>query len=124
MLNDSKQIIPTTDWMLSRLCVLCTLTRSNLGLITAGPVVTEEKIQEAKLFYQMHFKQAVFDEEGWRKVLEVYKEIFNSLPGDRFTYTEMFILIDDVTKGKCARYFVRNTMAVFQSGSKLSQRAG
>ncbi|XP_029006651.1 nicotinamide phosphoribosyltransferase 2 isoform X2 [Betta splendens] len=35
-----------------------------------GPVVTEEKIQEAKLFYQMHFKQAVFDEEGWRKVLE------------------------------------------------------
>ncbi|TKS70566.1 Nicotinamide phosphoribosyltransferase [Collichthys lucidus] len=36
----------------------------------AGPVITEEKIQEAKLFYQMHFKQAVFDEEGWRKVLE------------------------------------------------------
>uniref|UniRef100_A0A8P4KFW7 Nicotinamide phosphoribosyltransferase n=1 Tax=Dicentrarchus labrax TaxID=13489 RepID=A0A8P4KFW7_DICLA len=35
-----------------------------------GPVITEEKIQEAKLFYQMHFKQAVFDEEGWRKVLE------------------------------------------------------
>uniref|UniRef100_A0AAQ6IRC5 Nicotinamide phosphoribosyltransferase N-terminal domain-containing protein n=1 Tax=Anabas testudineus TaxID=64144 RepID=A0AAQ6IRC5_ANATE len=35
-----------------------------------GPVVTEEKIQEAKLFYQMHFKQVVFDEEGWRKVLE------------------------------------------------------
>ncbi|XP_043977419.1 nicotinamide phosphoribosyltransferase 2 isoform X2 [Gambusia affinis] len=35
-----------------------------------GPVVTEDKIQEAKLFYQMHFKQAVFDEEGWRKVLE------------------------------------------------------
>ncbi|XP_056096775.1 nicotinamide phosphoribosyltransferase 2 [Rhinichthys klamathensis goyatoka] len=38
----------------------------------AGPVVTEEKIQEAKLFYQMHFKQSVFDEEGWRKVLEKY----------------------------------------------------
>nr|XP_020441599.1 nicotinamide phosphoribosyltransferase-like isoform X2 [Monopterus albus] len=35
-----------------------------------GPVVTEGKIQEAKLFYQMHFKEAVFDEEGWRKVLE------------------------------------------------------
>ncbi|XP_024126447.1 nicotinamide phosphoribosyltransferase 2 [Oryzias melastigma] len=35
-----------------------------------GPVVTEEKIQEAKLFYQMHFRQAVFDEEGWRKILE------------------------------------------------------
>ncbi|XP_077458656.1 nicotinamide phosphoribosyltransferase 2 isoform X2 [Stigmatopora argus] len=35
-----------------------------------GRVITEEKIQEAKLFYQLHFKQAVFDEEGWRKVLE------------------------------------------------------
>ncbi|KAL7407335.1 hypothetical protein ABVT39_006981 [Epinephelus coioides] len=35
-----------------------------------GPVVTEEKIQEAKLFYQMHFKQAVFNEESWRKILE------------------------------------------------------
>ncbi|KAA8593693.1 hypothetical protein FQN60_009809 [Etheostoma spectabile] len=35
-----------------------------------GQVVTEEKIQEAKLFYQMHFRQAVFDEESWRKILE------------------------------------------------------
>lgn len=66
-------------------------------MFPTGPVVTEEKIQEAKLFYQMHFKQAVFDEEGWRKVLEVYKEIFNSLPVDRFTATEVFISIDDVT---------------------------
>lgn len=66
-------------------------------MIATGPVVTEEKIQEAKLFYQMHFKQAVFDEEGWRKVLEVYKEIFNSLPVDRFKHTEVFIIIDDVT---------------------------
>lgn len=41
----------------------------------AGPVITEEKIQEAKVFYQMHFKQAVFDEEGWRKVLEVQTEV-------------------------------------------------
>ncbi|XP_026131190.1 nicotinamide phosphoribosyltransferase-like [Carassius auratus] len=38
----------------------------------AGRVVTEEKIQEAKVFYQLHFKQSVFDEEGWRKVLEKY----------------------------------------------------
>uniref|UniRef100_A0AAR2LGA3 Nicotinamide phosphoribosyltransferase n=1 Tax=Pygocentrus nattereri TaxID=42514 RepID=A0AAR2LGA3_PYGNA len=38
----------------------------------AGCVVTEEKIQEAKVFYQMHFKQKVFDEEGWRKLLERY----------------------------------------------------
>ncbi|KAK9528418.1 hypothetical protein VZT92_012580 [Zoarces viviparus] len=37
-----------------------------------GQVVTEEKIQEAKLFYQMHFKQDVFDEESWRKILEKY----------------------------------------------------
>ncbi|TNN88212.1 Nicotinamide phosphoribosyltransferase [Liparis tanakae] len=35
-----------------------------------GQVVTEQKIQEAKLFYQMHFKQAVFNEESWRKILE------------------------------------------------------
>uniref|UniRef100_A0A3B4B1D9 Nicotinamide phosphoribosyltransferase n=1 Tax=Periophthalmus magnuspinnatus TaxID=409849 RepID=A0A3B4B1D9_9GOBI len=35
-----------------------------------GRIVTEDKIQEAKLFYQMHFKQTVFDEEGWRKILE------------------------------------------------------
>uniref|UniRef100_A0A3B3QP91 Nicotinamide phosphoribosyltransferase n=1 Tax=Paramormyrops kingsleyae TaxID=1676925 RepID=A0A3B3QP91_9TELE len=36
----------------------------------AGPVVTEDKIQEAKIFYQLHFRQPVFDEEGWRKILE------------------------------------------------------
>ncbi|XP_028679932.1 nicotinamide phosphoribosyltransferase 2 [Erpetoichthys calabaricus] len=36
----------------------------------AGPVVTEEKIQQAKLFYLLHFKQAVFDEERWRLLLE------------------------------------------------------
>lgn len=41
----------------------------------AGRVVTEEKIQEAKVFYQMHFKQTVFDEEGWRKVLEVQTQV-------------------------------------------------
>ncbi|KAL0978537.1 hypothetical protein UPYG_G00171840 [Umbra pygmaea] len=38
----------------------------------SGRVITEEKIQEAKVFYQMHFRQNVFDEEGWRKVLEKY----------------------------------------------------
>ncbi|XP_058488719.1 nicotinamide phosphoribosyltransferase 2 [Solea solea] len=37
-----------------------------------GRVITEEKIQEAKLFYQMHFRQAVFDEEGWRQILKKY----------------------------------------------------
>ncbi|XP_075996352.1 nicotinamide phosphoribosyltransferase 2 [Genypterus blacodes] len=35
-----------------------------------GPVVTEEKIQEAKVFFQSHFRQSVFDEEGWRRLLE------------------------------------------------------
>ncbi|CAB1314841.1 unnamed protein product, partial [Coregonus sp. 'balchen'] len=35
-----------------------------------GRVITEEKIQESIVFYQMHFRQTVFDEEGWRKVLE------------------------------------------------------
>ncbi|XP_012696704.2 nicotinamide phosphoribosyltransferase 2 [Clupea harengus] len=38
----------------------------------AGRVITEEKIQEAKLFFQMHFRQKVFDEDGWRRVLEKY----------------------------------------------------
>ncbi|XP_064160633.1 nicotinamide phosphoribosyltransferase 2 [Anguilla rostrata] len=38
----------------------------------SGRVITEEKIQEAKFFYQLHFRQSVFDEEGWRKVLEKY----------------------------------------------------
>ncbi|CAL8335792.1 unnamed protein product [Merluccius merluccius] len=37
-----------------------------------GHVVTEEKIQQAKVFYQMHFRQTVFDEDGWRKILETY----------------------------------------------------
>lgn len=46
-------------------------------MFSKGQVVTEEKIQEAKLFYQMHFKQPVFDEEGWRKVLEVHKQILS-----------------------------------------------
>jgi len=46
-----------------------------LSKYLAGQVVTEEKIQEAKVFYQMHFKQSVFDEEGWRKVLEVQIEV-------------------------------------------------
>ncbi|MGH0188327.1 UNVERIFIED_CONTAM: hypothetical protein FKN15_029023 [Acipenser sinensis] len=36
----------------------------------SGQVVTEEKIQQAKLIYQLHFKQSVFDEEGWRRILE------------------------------------------------------
>lgn len=44
--------------------------------MSTGPVVTEDKIREAKLFYQMHFKQAVFDEEGWRKILEVFRHVF------------------------------------------------
>jgi len=40
-------------------------------VLSAGPVVTEEKIQQAKVFYQMHFRQTVFDEDGWRKILKV-----------------------------------------------------
>ena len=39
--------------------------------VPSGAVVTEEKIQQAKVFYQMHFRQTVFDEDGWRKILEV-----------------------------------------------------
>ena len=39
--------------------------------VPSGAVVTEQKIQQAKVFYQMHFRQTVFDEHGWRKILEV-----------------------------------------------------
>lgn len=53
----------------------CPCVTEDVDLLLTGPVVTEEKIQEAKLFYQMHFKQAVFDEEGWRKVLEVCSQV-------------------------------------------------
>lgn len=42
-----------------------------------GQVVTEEKIQQAKLIYQLHFKQSVFDEEGWRRILEVKTLLVN-----------------------------------------------
>lgn len=37
-----------------------------------GPVVTEQKIQEAKDFYHLHFKHSVFNEEGWRKIIQKY----------------------------------------------------
>lgn len=57
-------------------------------VFSKGQVVTEEKIQEAKLFYQMHFKQPVFDEEGWRKVLEVHKQI---LSWQRKMYSSSYI---------------------------------
>ena len=36
-----------------------------------GPVVTKEKIQEAKELYNAHFGQDVFNEEGWLYILEV-----------------------------------------------------
>lgn len=63
-------------------------------MLSKGQVVTEEKIQEAKLFYQMHFKQAVFDEESWRKVLEVYKQIFQlTVCLERFTEREAVKII-------------------------------
>ncbi|XP_051873973.1 nicotinamide phosphoribosyltransferase 2 [Pristis pectinata] len=34
-----------------------------------GSVVTEEKIQQAKQIYQLHFKHSIFHEEGWRYIL-------------------------------------------------------
>lgn len=36
-----------------------------------GPVVTKEKIEEAKELYKAHFGQDVFNEEGWNYILEV-----------------------------------------------------
>ncbi|XP_078059350.1 nicotinamide phosphoribosyltransferase 2 [Mustelus asterias] len=35
----------------------------------SGSVVTEEKIQQAKQIYELHFKQSVFNEEGWRYII-------------------------------------------------------
>ncbi|XP_036357641.1 nicotinamide phosphoribosyltransferase-like [Octopus sinensis] len=35
-----------------------------------GPVVTKEKIQEAKEIYNLHFGQDLFNEEGWNYILE------------------------------------------------------
>lgn len=60
-------------WVLLSAACVAISTNGLLSLSFSGPVVTEDKIQEAKLFYQMHFKQAVFDEEGWRKILEVFR---------------------------------------------------
>ncbi|XP_048587754.1 nicotinamide phosphoribosyltransferase [Nematostella vectensis] len=37
-----------------------------------GKVVTEEKIQEAKSLYKLHFGSEIFNEEGWRYILEEY----------------------------------------------------
>ncbi|XP_055882778.1 nicotinamide phosphoribosyltransferase-like [Biomphalaria glabrata] len=38
-----------------------------------GPVVTKEKIKEAKDIYHLHFGQDVFNEEGWNYIVEVHK---------------------------------------------------
>lgn len=37
-----------------------------------GQQVTEEKINEAKEFFKEHFGQDIFNEEGWRYILEKY----------------------------------------------------
>lgn len=36
-----------------------------------GPVVTKEKIEEAKEIYKAHFGQDLFNEKGWNYILEV-----------------------------------------------------
>ena len=36
-----------------------------------GPVVTKDKIQEAKELLELHFGQDIFNEEGWNYILEV-----------------------------------------------------
>ncbi|CAL1534573.1 unnamed protein product [Lymnaea stagnalis] len=38
-----------------------------------GPVVTKEKIKEAKEIYSLHFGQDVFNEEGWNYIAEHHK---------------------------------------------------
>lgn len=39
-----------------------------------GQIVTKEKIEEAKEIYNLHFKQEVFNEEGWNYILEVSQQ--------------------------------------------------
>nr|XP_014347000.1 PREDICTED: synaptoporin isoform X5 [Latimeria chalumnae] len=36
----------------------------------SGQVVTEEKIQQAKRLFNLHFQQSVFNEKGWRYILK------------------------------------------------------
>lgn len=43
-----------------------------------GQIVTREKIEEAKEFYAVHFRDAtIFNEEGWTYILEVSMILFN-----------------------------------------------
>lgn len=78
--------------------------------------MTEDKIQEAKVFYQMHFKQAVFDEEGWRKVLEVFRDGFN------YTCVPITLLCERRSKKKLFFFSVSETQwspsYSHQSGSR------
>ncbi|XP_055503570.1 nicotinamide phosphoribosyltransferase 2 [Leucoraja erinacea] len=39
----------------------------------SGSVVTEEKIQQAKQIYHLHFKHSIFHEDGWRYILTKHK---------------------------------------------------
>ena len=42
-----------------------------------GPVVTKEKIAEAKEIYGLHFNNKdLFHEEGWNYILEVWSDFF------------------------------------------------
>ncbi|XP_076469668.1 nicotinamide phosphoribosyltransferase-like [Babylonia areolata] len=38
-----------------------------------GPIITKEKIQEAKELYEAHFHKDVFNEEGWTYILEHHR---------------------------------------------------
>ena len=88
--------------------LLCLLSPSS------GRVITEEKIQEAKLFFQMHFRQKVFDEDGWRRVLEVRAD----------THTHLSVpskIRPQKSDSLCVFSLVvtdRNMMVAFPSGSK------
>lgn len=87
----------TVCWVLNQSCVSVHVMELVKSVFFSGPVVTEDKIQEAKLFYQMHFKQAVFDEEGWRKVLEVYNDTSVCLHAEECVITYPILV-------KCVNY--------------------
>ena len=73
----------------------------------AGPVVTEEKIQKAKVFFEKHFgRDDIFNEKGWRYIIEV-----------RNTYSLVVLVYQQVLKLQN-----RNTEGGYQFASVLFPR--
>lgn len=64
-----------------------------------GPVVTKEKIQEAKELYKGHFGHDYFNEEGWNYILKVCDRIIMIIV--IVTYCALFKINMAIKIGKC-----------------------